>query len=141
MKKIIQKYIYVSLFALLCQSCQTKENEQVKAEPLADSSFLIGKIWKIGSTKVDGETKEVVGFQNQLEIRFEAGGKGMVTYTNKELGKDSAFEWEISKDKKEILLRENQVIASLEVMNMDAQNFQYRFSQNGKSYVFNLKSL
>lgn len=139
MKNIIQKYACFVFLLLLWQSCQMKENEEVKTA--ADASFLIGKVWKIASTKVDDITKDVLGFQNQIEIRFEVGGKGTVTYADKEFGKDTTFEWEMSKDKKTILLKENQVVTPLEITDLTVQDFQYQFVQNGINYIFNLKSL
>lgn len=134
-------YYFTSLTLILVLiSCQNSVNQANEATPQLNTTGLIGTTWRVQNTQINNQTADILGFQNQVEIKFLANGKGTVTYLNKELGIDSQFEWEVSEASKTLIIKENQKMKILEITDFQAKTLAYRFEQDGKTYQFNLKS-
>ncbi|MCU0393299.1 MAG: hypothetical protein MUE81_19480 [Thermoflexibacter sp.] len=141
MKKSIL-FFFASLAILFSiGSCQKNEYQADNNNIQLSENTLAGTVWRIQNSQINNEATDVFSFQNQLEIKFLAGGKGMVNYLNKELGSDSNFEWEIKNMGNALVIKENQKITVLEVLTFQKENLTYSFKQGEKKYQFSLQKM
>ena len=133
-------FLFVVLIMISCQKIDNQLNNNINS-PKLDNEALVGTTWSIQNTQINSQTVAVFGFQSQVEIKFLAGGKGTVSYPNKELGEDSIFEWEIKNASNALVIKENRKITVLEIVDFQKDSFTYSFIQGGKNYLFNLKRM
>jgi predicted secreted protein len=141
MKKSILFFFASLVILFFIGSCQKNEYQADNNNIQLSENTLVGTVWRIQNSQINNEATDVFSFQNQLEIKFLAGGKGMVNYLNKELGSDSNFEWEIKNMGNALVIKENQKITVLEVLTFQNKNLTYSFKQGEKKYQFSLQKM